>query len=175
MSHLACAELPDHPLNRKQHETFMSQCRRLPGVPASLAASSGIFLGRDYHFDLVRPGAALYGVNPQPGRPNPMRQIVRLRARILQIRDVDAGQPVGYGAAHVMAAAGRLATVAVGYADGWMRSLSQRGSGRIGGVAGSPPGPGFDGSCNFRRLRRRPLDCASWRLYRTAGRRLRRR
>ncbi len=106
----------------------------MPGVPASLAASSGIFLGPDYHFDLLRPGAALYGVNPQPGRPNPMRQIVRLKARILQIRDVDAGQPVGYGAAHVMAAAGRLATVAVGYADGWMRSLSQRGSGRIDGV-----------------------------------------
>ncbi len=134
MSHLACAEIGDHPLNRNQHETFMSQCGRMSGVPASLAASSGIFLGREYHFDLVRPGAALYGVNPQPGRPNPMRQIVRLRAKILQIRDVDAGQPVGYGAAHVMAAAGRLATVAVGYADGWMRSLSQRGSGRIGGV-----------------------------------------
>ncbi len=102
------------------------------GVPASLAASSGIFLGKDYHFDFVRPGAALYGVNPQPGRPNPMRQIVLLKAKILQIREVDAGQPVGYGATHVMAAAGRLATVAVGYADGWLRSLSRRGSGRIG-------------------------------------------
>jgi len=134
MSHLACAEISDHPLNPDQREIFMSQSRRMPGVPASLAASSGIFLGRDYHFDLVRPGAALYGVNPQPGRPNPMRQIVQLRARILQIRDVDAGQPVGYGAAHVMTAAGRLATVAVGYADGWMRSLSQRGSGCVGGV-----------------------------------------
>lgn len=134
MSHLACAELPDHPLNPRQRDAFLSQCRRMPGVPASLAASSGIFLGRGYHFDLVRPGAALYGVNPQPGRPNPMRQIVRLKARILQIRDVDAGQPVGYGAAHVTAAAGRLATAAVGYADGWMRSLSQRGSGRLAGV-----------------------------------------
>ncbi len=102
-------------------------------MPASLAASSGIFLGRDYHFDFVRPGAALYGVNPQPGTLNPMRQIVRLDARILQIREVDEGQPVGYGAAHVMAAAGRLATVAVGYADGWLRALSHRGCGRIGG------------------------------------------
>jgi len=134
LSHLACADEPRHPLNRDQRRSFMSACCRLAGVPASLAASSGIFLGGDYHFDFVRPGAALYGVNPQPGRPNPMRQIVLLKARILQVRDVDAGQPVGYGATHVMAGAGRLATVAVGYADGWLRSLSRRGSGRIGGV-----------------------------------------
>ncbi|HUC09630.1 MAG TPA: alanine racemase [Stellaceae bacterium] len=134
LSHLACADEPDHPLNREQRARFAALRGRMTGVPASLAASCGIFLGRDYHFDLVRPGAALYGVNPQPGRPNPMRQIVRLKARILQIRDVDAGQPVGYGATHVMATAGRLATVAAGYADGWMRSLSRRGSGLIGGV-----------------------------------------
>ena len=134
LSHLACADEPDHPLNREQRARFLAARCRMGSVPASLAASSGIFLGRDYHFDFVRPGAALYGINPQPGRPNPLRQIVRLKARILQIREVDAGQPVGYGATHVMAAAGRLATVAVGYADGWMRSLSRRGSGRIGGV-----------------------------------------
>jgi alanine racemase len=135
LSHLACADEPDHTLNRDQRARFLAARCRLAGVPASLAASSGIFLGRDYHFDLVRPGAALYGVNPQPGRPNPMRQIVRLKARILQVRDVDAGQPVGYGATHVMAGAGRLATVAVGYADGWLRSLSRRGSGRVDGVS----------------------------------------
>lgn len=134
LSHLACADEPDHPLNRDQYACFLSARPRLSGVPASLAASSGIFLGDNYHFDFVRPGAALYGVNPQPGRPNPMRQIVRLNARILQIREVDAGQPVGYGATHVTAAAGRLATVAVGYADGWLRALSHRGSGRIGGA-----------------------------------------
>jgi alanine racemase len=134
MSHLACADEPGHPLNRDQRARFLSACCRLAGVPASLAASSGIFLGGDYHFDFVRPGAALYGVNPEPGRPNPMRQIVRLQARILQVRDVDGGQPVGYGATHVMTTAGRLATVAVGYADGWLRSLSQRGSGSISGV-----------------------------------------
>jgi alanine racemase len=134
LSHLACADEPGHRLNRDQRASFLSSRRRLRGVPASLAASSGIFLGDDSHFAFVRPGAALYGVNPRPGLPNPMRQIVRLRARILQVRDVDGGQPVGYGATHVMAAAGRLATVAVGYADGWLRSLSRRGSGRIGGV-----------------------------------------
>ena len=134
LSHLACADEPCHPLNRAQHARFLAARHRWPEVPASLAASSGIFLGRNYHFDLVRPGAALYGVNPRPGQPNPLRQIVRLKARILQIREVDAGQPVGYGAAHVTVSAGRLATVGVGYADGWMRSLSRRGSGRIGRV-----------------------------------------
>ncbi len=134
LSHLACADEPDHPLNQQQRARFVATRRRLDGVRASLAASSGIFLGREFHFDFVRPGAALYGVNPRPGAPNPMRQIVRLGARIAQIREVDAGQPVGYGAAHVMPGAGRLATVAVGYADGWLRSLSHRGSGRIGGV-----------------------------------------
>ena len=67
-------------------------------MPASLAASSGIFLGADYHFDLVRPGAALYGVNPLPGSPNPMRQVVRLNGKILQTREIDSGETVGYGA-----------------------------------------------------------------------------
>jgi alanine racemase len=134
VSHLACADEPEHPLNAQQRARFVAARCRLGGMPASLAASSGIFLGRGFHFDLVRPGAALYGVNPQPGNANPMGQIVHLKARILQIREVDEGQPVGYGAAHVMPAAGRLATVAVGYADGWLRSLSHRGSGRIGGV-----------------------------------------
>ena len=80
LSHLACADEPDHPLNRDQRAWFASARPRMSGVPASLAASSGIFLGDDYHLDFVRPGAALYGVNPQPGRPNPMRQIVRLNA-----------------------------------------------------------------------------------------------
>ena len=134
ISHLACADEPHHPQNAHQRERFVAARRLVGGMPASLAASSGIFLGGAFHFDFVRPGAALYGINPQGGVPNPMRQVVRLNARILQIREVDGGQPVGYGAAHVMAAAGRLATVAVGYADGWLRSLSHRGWGRIGGV-----------------------------------------
>jgi alanine racemase len=133
ISHLACADEPQHPLNETQRARFASAKSRLGRMPASLAASSGIFLGRAFHFDFVRPGAALYGINPQPGRLNPMRQIVHLKGRILQIREVDRGESVGYGAAHSMAASGRLATVAVGYADGWHRSLSPRGSGRLGG------------------------------------------
>lgn len=133
ISHLACADKPEHPLNNLQRARFASVVEHLPGISASLAASSGIFLGREFHLDMVRPGAALYGINPQPSRPNPMRQIVRLKARILQIREVDRSQPVGYGAAHVMGGPGRLATVPVGYADGWFRSLSGRGWGRLGG------------------------------------------
>jgi alanine racemase len=133
ISHLACADQPEHPLNARQHARFAAVAARLPGVPASLAASSGIFLGPGHHFDLVRPGAALYGVNPCPGRPNPLRPVVRLRARIIQTREIDSGESVGYGAAHVMQAPGRVATVALGYADGWLRALSGRGCGYVGG------------------------------------------
>ena len=133
ISHLACSDEPQHQANVAQLARFAAVRERLPHIPASLAASSGVFLGREFHFDLVRPGAALYGVNPQPGRPNPMCRVVRLKGRILQLREVDRGESVGYGATHVMAAPGRLATVAVGYADGWLRSLSQRGSGCVAG------------------------------------------
>jgi alanine racemase len=134
MSHLACADEPAHALNDRQHERFAAAAARLAGVPASLAASSGVFLGPGYHFDLVRPGAALYGINPQPGRPNPLRQVVRLSGRILQVREIDSGESVGYGATHMMGASGRLATVAVGYADGWLRSLSRRGCAYVSGT-----------------------------------------
>jgi alanine racemase len=134
LSHLACADMPDHPLNAVQRERFAAVCERLPDVRAGLAASSGIFLGPEYHFDEVRPGAALYGVNPSPGLPNPMRPTVRLRVKILQIRKIDRGESVGYGAAHLMDRPGLLATAAVGYADGWLRSLSHRGCGWFAGT-----------------------------------------
>ncbi|MFQ5774529.1 MAG: alanine racemase [Kiloniellaceae bacterium] len=132
ISHLACAEEPDHPLNARQLAAFHAARARLPAAPASFANSSGIFLGSAYHFDLARPGAALYGVNPTPGRPNPMRQVVRLQGRILQVREIDAPQTVGYGATHRVPGRTRVATVAVGYADGYLRSLSNRGSAWIG-------------------------------------------
>jgi alanine racemase len=128
MSHLACGDEPDHPLNRQQRDAFAAALARLPAAPASLAASSGIFLGPDYHFDLVRPGVCLYGVNPQPGHPNPMAPVLQLQAKILQIRDVDTPQTVGYGATHRFAGPTRVATVAAGYADGYPRSLSGRGT-----------------------------------------------
>jgi alanine racemase len=133
ISHLACADATGHRLNTVQRERFLAARRRLPGTSGSFAASSGIFLGRDYHFDEVRPGAALYGVNPLPDKPNPMRPAVRLSAKIIQIRKIDSGESVGYGAAHVMDEPGLLATAAIGYADGWPRSLSHRGCGWLNG------------------------------------------
>jgi alanine racemase len=135
MSHLACADEPDHPLNRMQLQRFAAMRAQLPGFKASLAASSGIFLGRDYWFDEVRPGAALYGIAPQPGRPNPLAQPVRLQARVLQVRRVDSGGTVGYGAAHSIDKSTKIATIAVGYADGYLRTASGRGQARIAGVA----------------------------------------
>ncbi len=133
ISHLACADTPDHKLNEVQRARFAAVRRRFPAGRASLAASSGIFLGSAYHCDLVRPGAALYGVNPLPGRGNPLQSVVRLAGLIVQVREIDRGESVGYGAAHVMNEPGRLATVAVGYADGWLRSFSHRGCGRLAG------------------------------------------
>jgi len=133
MSHLACSSEAAHPLNDTQLDAFHAALKHLPSAPASLAASSGLFLGGDFLFDMVRVGAALYGVNPIPGRPNPMRQTVRLKAKILQVRDVDRGESVGYGAAHRIEQPTRIATIAMGYADGWLRSSSHRGSARIAG------------------------------------------
>jgi alanine racemase len=124
MSHLACAEIPDHPLNVAQIRLFNDIRSWFRGVPASLANSSGIFLGDSAHYDLARPGAALYGVNPTPGRPNPMQNVVELSGRILQIRKVDRGETVGYGAVWAAKRASRLAVVALGYADGMPRASS---------------------------------------------------
>ena len=127
MSHLACAE-EDTPMNEAQRLEFEAFRSRVPNARASLANSSGIFLGTPYHYDLVRPGCALYGINPTPGRPNPVRQAARLEGKILQIHEVDPPRTVGYGATHRVAGRTRIATVAAGYADGWPRTLSSRGS-----------------------------------------------
>jgi alanine racemase len=127
MTHLACADTPDHPLNATQLRRFRAARSLFPGVPGSLAASSGLFLGEGFDSDLGRPGAALYGLNPIPGRPNPMRPAVRLEVPILQTRRIAAGTPVGYGAAWVAARPSLVATVACGYADGYLRALSGRG------------------------------------------------
>src|SRR6202051_1617814 len=97
MSHLACAEVLNHPLNAKQLTTFREIDSLFSGVPASLANSSGVFLGDQFQFDLVRPGAALYGINPTPEADNPMQPVAELKARIVQIRNVEKGETVGYG------------------------------------------------------------------------------
>jgi len=133
MSHLACADTPDNPKNAAQLEAFNRLRRRLPAVPASLANSGGIFLGSDYHLDLVRPGIALYGGEAVSGRPGPMRPVVKLAARIAQIRDIAAGDAVGYGGAYRAPGPRRIATLPVGYADGYARAL--------GGTDGHPGAP----------------------------------
>jgi alanine racemase len=131
MSHLACAEETENPMNEAQRTGFERARRRLPDVRASLANSSGIFLGPAYQFDLARPGAGLYGVNPTPGRPNPMLPVIRLEGKIVQVRDIDHPRTVGYGAAHSVRRRSKIATVAIGYADGYLRSLSGRGLCRL--------------------------------------------
>ncbi len=132
MSHLACAEERDNAMNPQQREAFDALRARLPAAPASFANSSGIFLGAAYHYDLARPGVALYGVNPTPEAPNPMAETVRLQATVIQQREVDRPQTVGYGATHRIAGPGRIATVPVGYADGYLRALSNRAFAAIG-------------------------------------------
>lgn len=133
MSHLACADRADAAMNRAQLGRFQAGRRRLPAAPASLANSSGIFLGPDFHFQIARPGAALYGLAPVAGAANPMTPVVRLKARIVQVREIAAGTAVGYGAGWTAARRSRIATVAVGYGDGYLRSLSHRASARIRG------------------------------------------
>jgi alanine racemase len=122
MSHLACAETLNHPLNAKQVAAFREIASQFSGVPASLANSSGIFLGSQFVFELVRPGAAIYGVNPTPEADNPMQGVVDLKARIVQIRNVERGDSVGYGATWTARRPTRLAIVAAGYADGYFRA-----------------------------------------------------
>jgi alanine racemase len=128
MSHLVASEAPDDPINRRQRQLFAAARAMLPAAPSSLANSSGIFLGPDFGSDLARPGAALYGINPTPGQSNPMRGVVRLSIRVLAVRDVPTGTSVGYNATWIAARPSRIATAALGYADGFHRSLSSRGS-----------------------------------------------
>jgi len=137
MTHLACADAPDHPLNAIQAARFAEAARRIaPDVPRSLANSSGIFLGDAFRSALARPGCAMYGVNPTPGAArNPMRQVVRVEAEILQLRDIAAGDTVGYGASWVAPGPRRIATIAAGYADGYLRGLAGRSLGILRGQA----------------------------------------
>src|ERR1700682_5401648 len=122
MSHLACAENLNHPLNAKQLATFREIASVFSGVPASLSNSSGVFLGPQFQFDLVRPGAALYGINPTPEADNPMQPVVELKARIVQIRNIERGESVGYGGTWTARRPTRLAVVSAGYADGYFRA-----------------------------------------------------
>src|SRR6266566_1085499 len=122
MSHLACAENLHHPLNAKQLATCREIASLFSGVAASLSNSSGVFLGAPFQFDMVRPGAALYGVNPTPEADNPMQPVVELKARIAQIRNIERGESVGYGGTWTARRPTRLAIVSAGYADGYFRA-----------------------------------------------------
>ncbi|HEY2620788.1 MAG TPA: alanine racemase [Acetobacteraceae bacterium] len=135
MTHLIASEAAADPLNQRQRERFASACAGLPPAPRSFANSSGIFLGDGWASDLARPGAALYGINPTPDAVNPMRLPVRLRARVLAVRDVPPGTSVGYNATWHAARPSRIATAAIGYADGLHRTLSNRGQAYFDGKA----------------------------------------
>lgn len=134
MSHLACADTPDHPLNRIQLDRFKEISAAFPDTPASLAASAGCYLGKDYAFDLTRPGIALYGGSVPPDSVR-LEPAVTLEARIVSVILARAGDSVGYGATHQLAENTTLATVALGYADGIPRSGS---STLIGYINGTP-------------------------------------
>jgi alanine racemase len=122
MSHLVSAEQLNSPLNAKQLTAFREIASLFSGVPASLSNSSGIFLGAQFQFDMVRPGAALYGVNPTPEADNPMRPVVELKARIVQIRNIERGETVGYGGTWTARRPTKLAIASAGYADGYFRA-----------------------------------------------------
>lgn len=124
MSHLACADQPTHEKNRTQLALFQTILAQFPGIPASLANSAGLMTGREYHFQMVRPGIAVFGGRAVSGRANPMAPVAKLEVPILQVRSASPGESVGYGATQNLNRDSQLAVLAIGYADGFLRSLS---------------------------------------------------
>ncbi|HWV61161.1 MAG TPA: alanine racemase [Sphingopyxis sp.] len=127
MTHLACGDEPVRSVSMEQLNLFEAVAAHFPAVPRSIANSAAAFLPRAFHCDVVRTGVALFGVSPLPEAMN-LQPAVRLDARILQIRAIEAGTGVGYGLDHVATTSQRLATIAIGYADGWPRSLGGKGA-----------------------------------------------
>lgn len=134
MSHFACSDEPVHFMNVQQLKAFRAVRAHYAGLPASLCNSSGIFLGPANHFDLLRPGVALYGVNPTPEQPNPMQPVVTVQVPVLQTRTIQAGETAGYGGTWMADRPTKLATIECGYADGFLRALSGRGMAAVQGV-----------------------------------------
>ncbi len=128
LSHLCSADEINHPSNMSQLIEFRQVTAKLPKARLSLANSSGTFRGRDFHFDLGRPGVALYGVNPTPETYNPMEPVVTVQCRILQTRTIPAGRSVGYGCTYISDKETRVATIAIGYADGYLRVRGNKSS-----------------------------------------------
>lgn len=127
MSHLACADEIHHPFNQIQLDRFLNIKEKIPEIAASLANSAGIFLDSKYHFDMVRPGIALYGGNPTSHLPNPMNNVLQLYAKILQIKKVNKGDSIGYNATFVAPHAMTIGIIAYGYGDGFLRAAGNRG------------------------------------------------
>jgi len=135
MSHLACADTPDHPLNRRQAEAFRQCLTLLPApVPASLLNSAGLISMPEFSMDVVRPGITLYGVEPVINRPIGLQPVMKLTSRIMQLRAIRKGDSVSYGASFIAPKGMRIAVAALGYADGLPRSLSNRGFARCKGA-----------------------------------------
>lgn len=127
MSHLACADEPEHPLNGLQHANMCLVRKQLPHLPISFASSAGMFLGPAWHFDEVRPGAALYGIRLTASMREHIRPVAMLTAPLIMVKPVKKGDHVGYGASHTMQQDGKIAMVPLGYADGLPRRLSNEG------------------------------------------------
>ncbi len=128
ISHLASGDNTQSPQNRAQLQRMQNALQQLPDYPVAFSNSGGSFMEDAYHFDLARPGIALYGGAPQEDKPNPMQPVISLQARVIQCRTVPADTLVGYGGSYITKAETRIATIAVGYADGWPRHLSNQGS-----------------------------------------------
>ncbi len=140
MSHLVCAQWPEHPTTLRQIADFAELRRLFPKAPASLCNSSGVYLPGRPHFEILRPGYALYGGNPTPAAANPMRPVARLEAKVVSIREIGRGESIGYDATWTSSRPTRVATLGVGYADGVPVSASPR-DGKKGAeamVAGRP-------------------------------------
>lgn len=134
MSHLACANEPDNTMNARQHSVFSRVRQHFPNIACSLVNSSGVFLSQEFHFDLGRPGCALYGITPRGDQDNPMEHVATLRAPVIQERHVTHETTVGYGSLYTAPAGARLATLALGYADGYFRLLTGKGKAFIHGT-----------------------------------------
>jgi alanine racemase len=134
MSHLACADTPAHPQNDLQRRRFDAVRAEFPGVPASLCNSAGVVAGLGRADEFARVGIGLYGGDPGPDLPLQLEPVVALEAEVLQLRRVEAGESVGYGADYRAATMRRIAVLNLGYADGLARGLGKRLAFRIGGV-----------------------------------------
>ena len=136
MSHLACANQKEHPKNIEQFEQFTQLQQHFTGVPTSFCNSSGIYLDRIFHGELARPGSALYGINPASWlEHNPMQHVADLTAPIVMIRELAADEAIGYGATATLEAGSHVAIVQIGYADGYLRYLSNKGVVYMGRIA----------------------------------------